>query len=57
MPIPLTIALWAMKAAKQYHSVPTFERPFRLRKVYFARLIAYFLAISGLATSKFNLIK
>lgn len=58
MPVPLTIAFWAMSAARRYHSVPTFERPFRLRRVYFARLTAYSLvAITGIASTKLDFMK
>lgn len=55
MPIPLSIAFWAMNAVKKYHTVPAFERPFRLRKVYLARVCCYsFLGISVAATVLFK---
>ena len=41
MPSPLSIAFWAMSAVKKYHTAPIFERPFRLRKVYLARVCCY----------------
>ena len=50
MPIPLSVALWAMNATKSYHSAPAFQRPFRLRKIYFARLFGYSLAFALVAT-------
>lgn len=44
MPIPLSLAFWAMNATRRYHTAPVFERPMRLRKIYFARVFAYSLS-------------
>ena len=55
MPIPLSIAFWAMNAVKKYHTAPVFERPFRLRKVYLARVFFYsFLGITTFVTLFFK---
>ena len=43
MPLPLSLAFMGMKFAKQMHSAPVFERPFLLRKIYYARFGAYVL--------------
>ena len=51
MPMPLSIAFWAMNVVKKYHTAPAFERPFRLRKVYLGRVFCYsFLGISTATT-------
>lgn len=54
MPIPLSLAFWAMNATKRYHTAPVFERPMRLRKIYLARLGSYiiFTSILGANVSK-----
>jgi hypothetical protein len=41
MPVPLSFAFWAMNAAQRFHTMPAYERPFRLRTVYFARIASY----------------
>ena len=46
MPIPLSFAFAAMRAAKRLHTAPSFERPKLFRKIYFARLCAY-AALAG----------
>jgi len=46
MPVPLSFALWAMNAAKNYHTAPTFERPIRLRRVYLGRVLTYVVVAS-----------
>lgn len=43
MPLPLGLALMGMSFAKRIHSAPVFERPFLLRRVYYARFGAYFV--------------
>ena len=41
MPIPLSLAFWAMDATKRFHASPVYKRPFQLRTIYFARLGGY----------------
>ena len=51
MPLPLSLAFFAMRAARSFHAAPSFERPLMLRKVYFARLVGYSgAAIAGVAS-------
>ena len=41
MPLPLTIGLIALRAARQVHTTPAVQRPRLLKKVFYARMAGY----------------
>ena len=57
MPLPLSLAFLGIGAARRMHFTSASERPALLRRVYYARLAAYFAFGTGSLLSFFDLSK
>jgi hypothetical protein len=57
MPLPLSIAFLGMGVARRMHLTSASERPALLRRVYYARLAAYFAFGTGSLVSFSDLSK
>ena len=40
-PLPLSLGIAALAQAKRFHVTPPAQRPWMLRRLYYARLVAY----------------
>lgn len=47
MPLPLTLGMLALRAARRMHTASAAERPMLLRRVYFARVAVYGVCSAG----------
>ena len=50
MPLPLSLAFWGLGAARQFHSAGATARPYLLRRVYYARIMAYVVTAVTIAS-------
>lgn len=54
MPIPMTVAIYAMRLARNFHNAPSIKRPLLLKKVYYARLLSYATFVVGFGISVYT---